>query len=263
MLKTGGNSASQSGGGVLRHCHSRPGPSKDPRGSITGWGGLYGSLHLKGGSEGAAISPHWGRSTLALALPACLLVGVPRNDACLIPHTLLQKYSPRPKGATSPCSLPTAPQTHTAKEPGVLLSPATPAPSVPVNGSHPGSLIETSNMKSWSLKTSTWELRTEAGTDRQVLTSRQWAALEAPASRLTLGPSRLLGKPHEEIESSAPCPPPSYSYSAWGRRGEWRSWGPGSSKGTAPSPLGLSVPPVRHGKPGPSDHRGLAKAQRG
>ena len=147
----------------------------------------------------------------------------------------------------------------------MLLSPATPVPSVPINGSHPGpdSIIETSNMKYWSLKTSTWEPRTEAGTDRQVLTSRQWAALEAPASRLTLGPSRLLGKPHEEIESSAPCPLPSYSYSAWGRRGEWRSWGPGSSKGTAPGPLGLSVPPAHHGNPGPSDHRGLAKAQRG
>lgn len=115
---------------------------------VVGLGEELGAAHNVGGRErGGCVVPH-GQHAQVVASPG---------------H---KKYSPRPKGATSPCSLPTAPQTHTAKEPGVLLSPATPAPSVPVNGSHPGSLIETSNMKSWSLKTSTWELRTEAGTDR-------------------------------------------------------------------------------------------------
>lgn len=166
------------------------------------------------------------------------------------------------EGASSLCGLPHPSDPPTPKELGVLLSPATPVPSVPVNGSHPGpgSLIETSNTKYWSLKTSTWEPRMEAGTDRQVLTSRQWAALEAPASHLTLGPSGLLGKPHKEVESSGPSPPPSLATVRGA--GECRRRRPGSA-GTAPSLLGLSVPPVHHSSPGPSGHRGLAKAQRG
>lgn len=79
-----------------------------------------------------------------------------------------------------------------------------------VNPSHlePGSLIEISNMKYRSLNTSTWEPRTEAGTDRRVLTTRQWAALEAAASLLTLGPHSCWGSHMEEIEHSAPVPIP-------------------------------------------------------
>ena len=81
---------------------------------------------------------------------------------------------------------------------------------MPVNPSHPepGSLIEISNMKYWSLNTSTWELHTTAGTDRQVLTTRQWAALEAAASLRTLGPHSCWGSHMEEIESSVPIPIP-------------------------------------------------------
>lgn len=106
VVKTVGSSASQREQRGPPSLPYRPGASKDTRGSITGWGGLDGSLHLQRGSEGAAISPRWGWSTLASAPPACLLVRVPRNDVCLIPHTLLQKYSPQPEGASSLCSLP-------------------------------------------------------------------------------------------------------------------------------------------------------------